>query len=269
MQFFQHPPVPYDLVANETASWGFLAFTAVSFIATLAWAIRTGVRSQDWLPLLLMGGGALCGFLEPLADLLGATFYPMNTPLLVFELFGRHIPLFVFVGESMFFATAVYAAYRLFIAGVSAAKLLGILLLFSLFDAAMEMTVIQFGVMTYYGNNPTLIFGLPAYSLVQNGALAVVGGWTVLAVLPLLRGRKKLLIIPIVPLSFGLQAFITTWPMYLGLNIDASRSTLLVLGLIATVANLALPLWCINSRLARTYREQALAGSTNYAVSGT
>lgn len=251
---FRHPPIPLDMTANVAASWGFLAFTAVSFVATLAWAIRIAARSRDWLPLTLMAGGALCGFLEPLGDIMGATFYPLNTPLLVFELFGRHIPLFVFVGESMFFATAVYYAYRFFVTGMSPARLMGIFVIFSLFDAAMEMTVIQFGVMTYYGSNPVLIFGLPLYSVVQNGALAVVGGWTVLAALPHLAGKSRLLLVPLVPLSFGLQAFITTWPMYWGLNSGASHSTLVVLGLIATAANLALPIYCIYSRLARSYR---------------
>ncbi|WP_236746550.1 hypothetical protein [Mycobacteroides abscessus] len=50
------------MTANVAVSWGFLAFTAVSFIATLAWALRMGMRSRDWLPLILMAGGALCGF---------------------------------------------------------------------------------------------------------------------------------------------------------------------------------------------------------------
>lgn len=255
---FKHPPVPLDMTANVAVSWGFLAFTAVSFIATLAWALRMGMRSRDWLPLILMAGGALCGFLEPGGDILGATFYPLNTPLLVFELWGRHIPLFVFVGESMFFATAVYFAYRFLLTGTSVVRPVEILVVFSLFDAAMEMTISQFHVMTYYGDNPTLIFGLPLYALVQNGALALVGGWTILVAAPRLPGMRKLFLALLVPLSFGLQAFITTWPMYLGLNTGASRSSLFILGLIATAANLALPILCIYSPQARAHRAHPL-----------
>lgn len=90
------------------------------------------------------------------------------------------------------------------------------------------MTISQFHVMTYYGDNPTLIFGLPLYALVQNGALALVGGWTILVAAPRLPGMRKLFLALLVPLSFGLQAFITTWPMYLGLNTGASRSSLFI-----------------------------------------
>ncbi|MEU9808523.1 hypothetical protein [Mycobacterium sp. NPDC050853] len=251
---FQHPPIPIEMTANVAASWGFLAFTVVSFVATFAWAVRLGVRSKDWLPLILMTGGALCGFLEPFGDILGATFYPLNTPLLVFELFGRHIPLYVFVGESMFFATAVYYAYRFLVTGLGVARLLVIIVVFSLFDAAMEMTAIHFDVMTYYGDNPTLVLGLPLYVLIQNGALAVVGGWAVLIAMPHLAGRQRLLLIPLVPIAFGLQAFIATWPMYLALNTGASRSTLLLLGIAVTITNAALPLLCIYSRSARQHR---------------
>ncbi|WP_239001726.1 MULTISPECIES: hypothetical protein [unclassified Mycobacteroides] len=251
---FQHPTIPIEMATNVAASWGFLAFTVVSFIATLVWALRLGVRSNNWLPLILMAGGALCGFLEPLGDILGATFYPLNTPLLVFELFGRHTPLYVFVGESMFFATAVYYAYRFLVTGMGVARLLVIIVVFSLFDAAMEMTAIHFHVMTYYGDNPTLILGLPLYALIQNGALAVVGGWAVLIAIPRLAGLQRLLLIPLVPIAFALQAFIATWPMYLGLNSGASRSVLLLLGLVVSITNAALPLLCIYSRTARTYR---------------
>lgn len=264
---FQHPSIPIDMTANVAASWGFLAFTVVSFIATLVWAVRLGLRSQDWLPLILMGGGALCGFLEPFGDILGATFYPLNTPLLVFELFGRHIPLYVFVGESMFFATAVYYAYRFFVTGVGVARLLVIIVVFSLFDAAMEMTAIHFHVMTYYGDNPTLVLGLPLYVLIQNGALAVVGGWAVLIVTPHLAGIQRLLLIPLVPLAFGFQAFIATWPMYLALNTDASRPTLLLVGTVVTVTNAALPLLCIYSRSAREHRTAASDAASVHAGS--
>ncbi|OHT85353.1 hypothetical protein BKG68_13985 [Mycobacteroides saopaulense] len=243
--------------ANVAASWGFLAFTAVSFVATLVWAVRLGLRSQDWLPLTLMGGGALCGFLEPFGDILGATFYPLNTPLLVFELFGRHIPLYVFVGESMFFATAVYYAYRFLVTGVGVARLLIIIVIFSLFDAGMEMTAIHFDVMTYYGDNPTLVLGLPLYVLIQNGALAVVGGWAVLIAIPHLTGKQRLLLALLVPIAFGLQAFIATWPMYLALNTSASRSALLLWGIVVTITNAALPILCIYSRTARQYRSSS------------
>ena len=79
------------------------------------------------------------------------------------------------------------------------------------------------------------------------------------------------LIIPVIPVAFGLQAFLATWPMYLGLNRDLSRPTMLVLGLVVTATNLALPLYCANSRLAQTYRAQRdhrRPQVTGYALSG-
>ncbi|MGH8195670.1 MAG: hypothetical protein ACREQ8_14915 [Woeseiaceae bacterium] len=256
---FEHPPIPTHLLANQTASWIFLAFTAVAFAATLLWALRRAIVSADRLPLILLAGGVLCGFLEPMGDILGATYYPTNTPLLVWEMFGRQIPLFVFVGEGMFFATAVYGAYRLYLAGTSIQKLISFMLLFSAFDAAMEMTSIHFNVMTYYGNNPVLVLGLPLYSIVQNGALAIVLGWIVLILSSKLKGEQAVWIAPLIPLAFGLQALVTTWPMYLGLNSEFSTTTMLALGLLATAANLALPLYVLNSRRVRDLRGQGVA----------
>lgn len=267
ISMFHHPHVPTDMVANQTASLIFLGFTALSFVGVLTWATRHFLRTHDKLPLILMVGGALCGFLEPGGDILGATFYPLNTPLLAFEAFGRHIPLYVFVGESMFFASAVYIAYQFLLSGMPTRKLVAIIVAFSAFDAAMEMTCVHFHVMTYYGNNPLLILGLPLYAIVQNGALAVVGGWTILALEPKLRGRRAWWLAPIVPIGFGLQAFVATWPMYLGLNSEFSRPTMLLLGLVATALNLSLPLWCIYSPPARKYRQQALVQSAASSTS--
>jgi hypothetical protein len=263
---FHHPTIPYDMVADPTASLAFLGFTAVSFAGVLVWASLHFTRTRDKLPFVLMLGGALCGFQEPVGDILGATFYPLNTPLLVFDAFGRHIPLYVFVGESMFFASALYIAYRFLAIGMPARKLLGVIAAFSAFDALMEMTCIHFHVMTYYGNNPVLVLGLPLYSIVQNGALAVVGGWILLALVPRLSGRRVWWLALIIPFGFGLQAWLTTWPMYLGLNSGFSQATMLALGLTATALNIALPFWCIYSPLARRYREQVLHAHSKSAM---
>ena len=257
MSMFQHPRIPTEMFADPTASLIFLGFTVASFVGVLIWATKYFTRTQELLPIILLVGGALCGFLEPIGDILGATFYPLNTPLLVFDALGRHIPLFVFIGESMFFASAVYIAYTFLRDGMAAPKLLAIIAAFSVFDAAMEMTCIHFNVMTYYGNNPVLILGLPLYSIVQNGALAVVGGWIVLVLEPKLQGGRAWWLAPAIPIGFGAQAFVTTWPMYLGLNADFSRSTMLWLGLLATALNVALPLWCIYSPVAARYRNIA------------
>lgn len=263
----QIPPVPSDLVANGTAAWAFTWFTLISFALVAIWALHAGFRKRNWLPLALLAGGTMCGFLEPGADVFGLTYYPANTPLLVFEGFDRQIPVFVFLGEGMFFATAVYGAYRLLLAGTPVKRLLWFMALFSLFDAVMEMFLIHFGVMTYYGNNPSRILGLPLYAIVQNGALALVLGWVVLALAPQLRGWRHPAWILIVPSAFAAQAIAATWPMYGGLNSAFPTPVMWALTVLVTATNLALPLYVIHTPIARAYRP-SIPGTTQTVGTG-
>ncbi|WP_071289491.1 hypothetical protein [Mycolicibacterium llatzerense] len=239
MSLFHHPDIPADLKASTAASLAFLAFTAVSFLLALLWAVRHAKRDGNWMPLSLLAGGFLLGFCEPIGDLMGATFYP-EQPLRVLNILNRQIPLYVFVGESMFVASGVYLGYRLLAERASVLRLWGVVALFALFDSAMEMTLAHFNVMNYYGHNPVLILGLPAYSVIQNGALVVAGGWFLLLFRPLLHGKGVLLAVPLCLQGFVVLVGLGTWPMYLALNTGQGHAALLTAGIVSVVLNAAI-----------------------------
>lgn len=248
------PEPPVAMAANQAAAWVFTGFCAVLAVVVLGWSAWMAVRRRDGLPLTLMAGGAMCGLLEPSGDILGLTWHPSDTPLIAFTLLGRHIPAYVPIGEAMFFALGGYGAYRLFLQGRPVRSVVILMAAFSAFDAAMEMLATQFGVFTYYGDNPSRIFGLPLYALVQNGGLAIVIGWVALVIAPHLRGIRWLAAPLVVPGAFAAYVIACTWPVYLALNAQAPGAVVLPIAIGCAGLNFALPYVLLKTSVVDRFR---------------
>lgn len=232
---------PLGLSPVRGAAWGFTFFSVAMFVAVGIWGAWMLIRRRDAVPLALLLGGAMCGLVEPIGDIIGLTWYPRSDPLIVYTAWGRSIPSWVPLGEGMFFALAGYGAYRLMLAGRPVKTLLLWWLCFSVFDSAMEMFATHEHAWVYYGHNPSRILGLPLYAIVQNGGVAIVTGWVALVAAPHLRGRRWAAMLLIVPCAFLGQAVVCTWPVYTALNSDASSVVFWPIAVLATAINFALP----------------------------
>jgi hypothetical protein len=65
-------PSPSHFAAPSWAAWGFLFYAgALAVLLALPWALSSGFRKRNWLPLIMLGSGFLCSLLEPMLDFLG------------------------------------------------------------------------------------------------------------------------------------------------------------------------------------------------------
>ena len=234
------PRQPVEMSANLPAAWAFTVFCLGMFFLVSIWALWIATSRKEWVPVALLVGGALCGFCEPLGDILGLTWYPTNTPLIAFTWLGRVIPLYVPLGEAMFIALGGYGVYRLLQIGTPRKRMLGIMAGFAVLDAVMEIAAAQSGVYVYYGNNPSLIFGLPAYVIIQNGGMAIVVGWT--AHMATRHSSKMTLALPFaIPCLYGAYAIGCTWMVYTAINADAPVYISAPLVIVSLVTNFTVP----------------------------
>ncbi|MEV0341438.1 hypothetical protein AB0H49_20645 [Nocardia sp. NPDC050713] len=234
------PAPPVEMEANLTAAWAFTGFCLGMFVLVSIWALWMAAARREWIPIALLAGGALCGFGEPLGDILGLTWYPVDTPLIAFTWLGRVIPLYVPLGEAMFIALGGYGVYKMLQLGTPPKRLLGIMAAFALLDAVMEIAAAQSGVYVYYGNNPSLIFGLPAYVIIQNGGMSIVVGWA--AYFATRNSPKMALALPFaIPCLYGAYAFGCTWMVYTAINADAPTYISAPLVVVSLVTNFTVP----------------------------
>lgn len=250
-------PYPADFSANVTFSWWVSIISVLTVVPIcIAMAIVLTRRVKSPLFLMICVSGALCTVLvEPMLDIVGATYYPHNSPFILFTLLGRPIPLYVLTGYVVWWALTWYAAYEAMRRGAQLKTLYAVMAAAALWDAATEMVATQNGVFTYYGN-PTLILGIPLSSIAQNGGLAIVGGFVLLVTVPHLHGWRWILFIPVIPMTYIAYAFACTMPAYLAIHSQAPKPVFWILALVATALNVGVPVVLAKSPIVARYRDQ-------------
>src|SRR6185437_9950554 len=157
-----YPVPPADLSAPHAWSMAFtvicVAFWALAFI----WVTRLALRG-DKLGLVFLVGGLCMGLLEPYLDYLGLLWFATDNVAVTVNLFARHIPLYVVLGYSFFFGLQAYVIYRAILLGKGPKFFAYAYGLSWIFDAALQITGAQFGLYRYYGQQPFLFFGAPAW----------------------------------------------------------------------------------------------------------
>jgi hypothetical protein len=230
----------------------------------LAW------RERTWLWIVLLPAGALCFLMEPIGDLLGATWYPPNSTLVFVEILGRPMPLYLLLTYAAYFPLGFWLCYRVLARGPSTRRMLGLWIAGALVNCAVEITFTQTGAHLYYGDNPVRIFGLPLYSIIQNGAFPILGGAVLLYARHNLRGVRSLWLLLIYPLGFLGFAVAATWPMYLALNTQAGPVLTWIAAVAAVTINLLLAAGILFSPWLRNLQlDAAQTGQTNAIRSPT
>jgi hypothetical protein len=248
---------PTELVANNSAGWAWtvtaLVATAVSLIlfSLLAWRERT----LTWIYLLI--GGAFCFLLEPVGDWLGATWYPYNSPWVFAEILDRPMPLYLLLTYASYFPLGFWLCYRILKRGPSMRDIIFLWVGGAVVNCLVEITFTQLGAHIYYGNNPVRVFGLPLYSIIQNGAFPILGGILLLYSRLYLRGLRELWLVVMIPLGFITFAVTATWPMYLALNLDVSTPFMWAAAAAAVTLNFGLSMAIFRSRWLRELQETA------------
>lgn len=185
----------------------------VALVAMATNAVRLWRAKGDTIPLLLIAGGALCVFLEPIVDLLGLCWYPRGSELEIFELLGRPIPFLVLPGYSFFMGgLTVIALHRLEVVGPRG--LLRLYPLMILLELPFEILAVHTEVYVYYGQQPLRIAEFPVWWLFVNTMVPVVAAVLLRPMRPWLVGPMVLVVIPLLPaVDAGVNAAFA-WPTW-------------------------------------------------------
>lgn len=181
-------------------------------------ALREWRRSGSPLSLLMLVGGGLCMFIEPIVDVLGLVWFWPEGQFVLFETFGRPIPnwmlpVYIFyVGGQ-----AIYTWQRL----EKGETMRGIFKLYAIYmivNVFLEEPPLHMGLYTYYGAQPLQLGLFPMWWAFTNAAMPIVLGALVYALRPYLIGWKTLLVVPMMPMGDALTNGAIAWPTWTALN---------------------------------------------------
>jgi hypothetical protein len=264
----QPPPVypipPAHLSAPLGWSMAFTVMCVIFWLVALTWVVRLALRGEK-LGLVFLLGGLGMGLLEPYLDYLGLLWFANDNVAITVNLFQRHIPLYVVLGYSFFFGLQAYVIYRAILLGKGAKFFVYAYAMSWLFDAALQITGAQLGLYKYYGQQPFLFFGAPAWWYTIDATFQLTAGLVLFLLRHRLVGWGQLIVIPILPgIYAGLNGALG-WPVFAALNsnfnsdLNGNGSTALVyVGGMATVVLSLLLAWLLVSEIAHAQRNAGI-----------
>lgn len=260
-----YPVPPAELSANHGAS---LAFTLVciTFMAlAVVWIIRIAMRGET-LGIYFLVGGLFMGVLEPYLDYLGLLWFADDNVAVAVNLLGRHVPLYVVMGYAFFFGLQSYIIYRAILVGKCTKFFLYAYAISWVFDLGLQVTGRAFGLYHYYGNQPFLIAGAPAWWFTIDATLQLLAGFVFFCLRERLSGWGRLIVIPLLPMLYAGLNGAAGWPVFTAINsnyradVNGNASTPLVyLGGSATVLLCALLVWLFVTEIAKAQRRAGIA----------
>jgi hypothetical protein len=207
--------MPHDAQIVYTSVWGaiVLAFVVYAFA-------RIG-RRRDPLLCVLLIGGAIAYFNEPIDDLLGLVWHPRPGQWVAIRTFGP-APVWGVLVYMALFGGIAYLMLRAFERGISRRQVWTWIAVFWIADIAVEVPAIASGMYKYYGHPPLQVAGLPLYWFAIN-----IGGPLETAVLVLVArrwftGRRMLLLLPVPMLLDAACSVGMGWPIFSALHAQAS-----------------------------------------------
>lgn len=252
---------PPDALSTSTAAfWAFSIATTAMVVASIVVAVLETYRLRSPLPAVAFVSAALWLPNEPFVNAILGFQYAQDSPVVLFTLWDRVIPLGALGIGAMFFLFP-WAIYRMVERGAPTVRIIAVCIVAGLIDWFMEWSAIHWGVFEYYGNNPSRILGLPFTSMAQNCFIYALMAAAILVAAPHLRGWRYLMFLPVIPGLYLGGAVLCTWPAYLALHAGWSTAIFLMLAVLATAMNVYLPLSALT--IARQYNEWYQSGSVS------
>lgn len=200
-----------------------IVYTTIWVLVVAAFAayalVEIARRRGPLLAVLLVGGG-IAYFNEPIDDLLGLVWHPRPGMWVALNTFSP-VPLWgVFVYIALF-GGIPYLMWRAFQRGVTARQVWQWVAVFWIADIAVEIPAIASGMYTYYGDPPLKVLGLPLYWFAIN-----IGGPIETAVVLLvfggfLTGWRMFALLPIPMILDAAGSVGMGWPIFSALHAES------------------------------------------------
>jgi hypothetical protein len=183
-----------------------------------ALALRQVRSTRSPLPLLVLVGGGLCMYIEPIVDILGLCWFWPEGQFVLFEAFGRPIPNWMLPTYIFYVGgQALYTAQRME-KGETMAGVFKLYATYMAVNVVLEMPPLYMGLYTYYGAQPLKLGLFPLWWVFTNAAMPMVLGALIYTLRPYLTGWKVLLVVPLMPMGDALTNGAIAWPTWIALN---------------------------------------------------
>ncbi|SHX52814.1 Uncharacterised protein [Mycobacteroides abscessus subsp. bolletii] len=244
---FLSPPAHIPL--NPVASWAITAAAILLTLVAAAYCARETIRTRSALPFTVFASSMTWLPIEAFVDIPMALWHNSDNQLIAMWVLGRPLPLYVASTGGAFFLGA-WGYYQLILRGASMSSIVKLGLAMGVLDWVLEMTSAQLGVINYYGNNPSLVFGLPLYSMVQNIGVYVLQAIVVAMLVPHLMGWRQVALLPVIPGVYLAYAFGCTWPAYMAVQSQTSALVAWPLIIVSVILNGVIPLAALSAYVA-------------------
>jgi hypothetical protein len=199
MSQFNFPAAPQTSFPHTAHVWADIVIWAVA-LGFLGYALRDRVRTGSWLGVVLMAGGALAYFNEPVDDILGLVHHPRPGQNVVLDTIGP-IPMWGLPTYIIFFGALPFVLLRAIQARPFTLRAfwIGLGVTFVL-DLLIELPLLQTDLYQYYGDVPMVIARFPLYWLLINSTGPMLCVAVVYAIPGYFTGwrRPLLLLVPVV-----------------------------------------------------------------------
>jgi hypothetical protein len=193
-----------------------LALVVAGFViaALVSWS-----RTKQPTFLLLLVGGYICSFNEPLIDFLCHCFFPADG-WIGHTVFNRSIPVWVILAYMVFYGGLTYVLSAAFKSGVTRRTLWISIGIWGALNLAMEIPLLQSNLYVYYGDQPFMVGGFPLSQLVFNAFGSLLGAAAITRLSWFFTGARRLLLLA-VPFVTFMSSWAVGMPLFLVLGTDA------------------------------------------------
>ena len=216
-------PPPIDAVTPPTAQLVTTTITGLLVLVSLGYTLAIWKRRGTPFYFFILVGGCLCVLNEPWLDLISQIYFPRTDGWIVFEAYGRSIPLWGVFSYTVFFGTQTFAVLELLQRGISRGRFwLGLLGVWA-FNLALEVTVLRTALYSYFGYQPLRIGDFPAVWIVLNSVGVALAVAIFMRFRDFFTGPRVLLAVVVAPVCQLAGLWLGT-PHFIALNSDASAA---------------------------------------------
>jgi hypothetical protein len=218
-----------DVLAYDQPPWDISTPAVPQTIATVALGIVVAgfviAALVDWRRigrpnfLLMILGGYICSFNEPLIDFLCHCYFPADG-WIGHTVFDRAIPVWVILAYVIFYGALTYVVSVAFSKGITRRTLWTSIAIWAALNLVMEIPLLKSGLYLYYGDQPFMIGGFPISQVVFNALGSLLGAVVITRLDWFFTGPRQLLLL-FVPFVTFMSSWTLGMPFFLVLGTDA------------------------------------------------
>lgn len=219
MDFSSFPQPPVGMEMNTTWQAVFTVGQAIPATIMIIIAVVMLRRYGTPIPLLCLVGGAVAILIEPVVDVLGLVWFPREGQWVLFEAFGRQLPVFLIV-YIWFVGGQTFLVWHRMERGVTTREIWLMYLAFTIINIPTETPGLYMDLYAYYGAQPFTPFRLPLMWPIVNALMPLAAATAIYRLRPYLHGWRVVGVVALVPMADGTVNLATAFPLYITLNTD-------------------------------------------------